>query len=162
MCWKTSCVSHRDCRWRGKFIPGTNTETTEGNAVASACTSYESEQVFPTNATCGDKAGYKTVENLRACILSKFREPNCCSQRKTMHCEFPDSQEAMQGLLTGCHNILNCCLIAQIQQRCSILSAALWKFTETTHNVQSCHIRKRFHSLGPTQKRQLTKTQFFT
>lgn len=102
------------------------------------------------------------LENLRACILSKFREPNCCSQRKTMHCEFPDSQEAMQGLLTGCHNILNCCLIAQIQQRCSILSAALWKFTETTHNVQSCHIRKRFHSLGPTQKRQLTKPQFFS
>lgn len=81
-----------------------------------------------------------------------------------MHCEFPSPQEDMQWLLTGCHKILNGCLIAQILQRCSILSAALWKFTETTHNVQSCHIKKtpsivflRSHS-----KKQLTKTQFYT
>lgn len=129
----------------GKFIPGTNTETTEVNAVASAHTSYESEQAFPTTTTCGDNAGYKTEANLRACSLSEFREPNFCSQRKTTHCEFPGSQEALQCLLTDCHKILNGCLIAQIQKRCSILSAALWKFTETTHNVQSCHVRKCLH-----------------
>lgn len=144
MCWKTACASHRDCRWRGKFIPGTNRplKAMQWHLLTPA---MKPNKLFPTTTTHGDKAGYKTEAKVRACSLSDFTESNFSSKRKTMHCEFPGSQEAIQCLLTGCHKILNGCLIAQIQKRCSILSAALWKFTETTHNVQSCHISKLFH-----------------
>lgn len=145
MCWKTACVFHTDCRWREANSSLAQTQRPLKAMQWHLLTPVMNlNKLFPTTTTCRDKAGYKTEANLRACSLSEFREPNFCSKRKPMHCEFPGSQEAMQCLLTGCHKILNGCLIAQIQKRCSILSAALWKFTETTHNVQSCHIGKHF------------------